>query len=88
MDEVMKLVSKGVKELIVIGQDTTYYGLDLYGRRELGSLLTSLASVKDLEWVPADVRVSGKISSRHPPRFSGKSENLPVSRHADSACFR
>ena len=51
MDEVMKLVSKGVKELIVIGQDTTFYGLDLYGQRKLGSLLNSLANVKELEWV-------------------------------------
>ena len=51
MDEVMKLVSKGVKELIVIGQDTTFYGLDLYGQRKLGSLLDSLANVKELEWV-------------------------------------
>jgi ribosomal protein S12 methylthiotransferase len=51
MDEVMKLVNKGVKELIVIGQDTTYYGLDLYGQRKLASLLNSLANVKELEWV-------------------------------------
>jgi ribosomal protein S12 methylthiotransferase len=51
MDEVMKLVGKGVKELIVIGQDTTFYGLDLYGQRKLGSLLDSLANVKELEWV-------------------------------------
>jgi len=51
MDEVMRLVRKGVKELIVIGQDTTYYGLDLYGKRTLPSLLHSLASVKELEWV-------------------------------------
>jgi ribosomal protein S12 methylthiotransferase len=47
----MRLVAKGVKELIVIGQDTTYYGLDLYGKRQLSSLLTSLASVKELEWI-------------------------------------
>lgn len=51
MDEVMRLVQKGVKELVVIGQDTTYYGLDLYGERKLSSLLTSLASVKELEWI-------------------------------------
>jgi ribosomal protein S12 methylthiotransferase len=51
MDETMRLVEKGVKELIVIGQDTTYYGLDLYGKRELSSLLTSLATVKELEWI-------------------------------------
>jgi ribosomal protein S12 methylthiotransferase len=51
MDEVMKLVGKGVKELIVIGQDTTYYGLDLYGKRKLRLLLNSLATVKELEWI-------------------------------------
>jgi len=51
MDETMRLVEKGVKELIVIGQDTTYYGLDLYGKRALSSLLTSLASVNELKWI-------------------------------------
>ena len=51
MDETMRLVEKGVKELIVIGQDTTYYGLDIYGERKLASLLTSLSSVKELEWI-------------------------------------
>jgi ribosomal protein S12 methylthiotransferase len=51
MDEVMKLVAKGVEELILIGQDTTYYGLDLYGKRKLSSLLKSLASVRQLKWI-------------------------------------
>ncbi|MEW5798017.1 MAG: 30S ribosomal protein S12 methylthiotransferase RimO [Bacteroidota bacterium] len=51
MDETMRLVEKGVRELIVIGQDTTYYGLDLYGERKLASLLSSLASIKELEWI-------------------------------------
>lgn len=51
VDEVMRLVSKGVKELIIIGQDTTYYGLDLYGGRKLSLLLHSLAAVKELEWI-------------------------------------
>ena len=51
MDEVMRLVNKGVRELIIIGQDTTYYGVDLYGKRMLPSLLESLASIKELEWI-------------------------------------
>ncbi|MCX6136137.1 MAG: 30S ribosomal protein S12 methylthiotransferase RimO [Ignavibacteriales bacterium] len=51
MDEVIKLTAKGVKELIVIGQDTTYYGLDLYGKRKLASLLTALSTVNELEWI-------------------------------------
>ncbi|MGE5313256.1 MAG: 30S ribosomal protein S12 methylthiotransferase RimO [Acidobacteriota bacterium] len=51
MSEAVRLASKGVKELIVIGQDTTYYGLDLYKERALSSLLRSLASVKGFEWI-------------------------------------
>ena len=45
------LASKGVKELIVIAQDTTYYGLDLYGRRALAELLEKLCAVEGIEWI-------------------------------------
>lgn len=45
------LVSKGVKEIILIAQDLTSYGLDLYGKRELNKLLQSLADVPGLEWI-------------------------------------
>lgn len=45
------LAEKGVKELIVIAQDTTYYGLDLYGRRMLGELLQKLCNVDGIEWI-------------------------------------
>ncbi len=45
------LASQGVKELIVIAQDTTYYGLDLYGRRALGELLQRLCEVDGIEWI-------------------------------------
>lgn len=51
MDEAVRLAAKGVKELIVIGQDTTYYGLDVYGERKLASLLTSLSTVPGIEWI-------------------------------------
>jgi ribosomal protein S12 methylthiotransferase len=51
IDEVVKLTAKGVKELIVIGQDTTYYGLDLYGKRKLASLLRALSTVEQIEWI-------------------------------------
>jgi ribosomal protein S12 methylthiotransferase len=40
-----------VKELIVIAQDTTYYGLDLYGRRALAELLERLSAVNGIEWI-------------------------------------
>ncbi len=45
------LAERGVKELLVISQDTTFYGLDLYGKRQLSTLLQKLASVNGIEWI-------------------------------------
>ena len=45
------LAAKGVKELMVIAQDTTYYGLDLYRRRALAELLQKLSEVDGIEWI-------------------------------------
>jgi ribosomal protein S12 methylthiotransferase len=49
--ESQKLASKGVKELILIAQDLTYYGLDLYKKRNLAELLKELARVEGIEWI-------------------------------------
>lgn len=49
--EATQLAGQGVKELIVIAQDTTYYGLDLYGKRRLGDLLAQLAAIDGIEWI-------------------------------------
>ncbi len=49
--EAKALVAKGVKELIVISQDTTWYGLDLYRRRALGELLDRLATESGASWI-------------------------------------
>lgn len=51
LSEAQQLVSNGVKELILIAQDTTYYGLDLYGERRLGELLNRLAEESGAEWI-------------------------------------
>ncbi|MBR0534437.1 MAG: 30S ribosomal protein S12 methylthiotransferase RimO [Bacteroidales bacterium] len=45
------LAAKGVKELLVIAQDTTFYGLDIYHKRMLGKLLERLADIKGIEWI-------------------------------------
>ena len=45
------LASEGVKELILIAQDLTYYGLDLYKKRSLADLLSSLVKVEGIEWI-------------------------------------
>lgn len=49
--EARHLADKGVKELIIIAQDTTYYGLDLYHRRALAELLQKLSEVDGIEWI-------------------------------------
>ncbi|RNC87455.1 MAG: 30S ribosomal protein S12 methylthiotransferase RimO [Allomuricauda sp.] len=49
--EAEKLAANGVKELILIAQDLTYYGLDLYKKRNLADLLTALAQVDGIEWI-------------------------------------
>lgn len=49
--EAKLLAAKGVQELVVIGQDTTYYGLDNDGARRLPELLTRLADIDGIEWV-------------------------------------
>lgn len=49
--EARNLVATGVRELIVIAQDTTYYGIDLYGKRMLAELLRRLCRIEGIEWI-------------------------------------
>ena len=49
--EAKELVDMGIKELIIIGQDTTAYGIDLYGKYELATLLRRLADETDVKWL-------------------------------------
>ena len=49
--ETKSLAAKGVKELIIIGQDTTDYGIDIYGKRNLDELLNKLSEVEGIEWI-------------------------------------
>ena len=49
--EATQLAESGVRELIIIAQDTTYYGLDLYRRRALAELLQKLSEVDGIEWI-------------------------------------
>ena len=51
VEEATNLAEQGVKELIIIAQDTTYYGLDLYRRRALAELLQKLSEVEGIEWI-------------------------------------
>ena len=51
IEETKQLAKKGVKELILIAQDLTYYGVDLYGKKRLGDLLAELVKVSGIEWI-------------------------------------
>lgn len=51
VDEAELLAARGVKELILVAQETTFYGIDLYGRTRLAELLTRLENVRGIEWI-------------------------------------
>ncbi len=70
------LVQKGVKEIMLIAQDLTYYGLDLYGKRRLGDLLNALSEVDGLEWI--------RLHYAYPSGFP--TDVLPIIREQEKVC--
>lgn len=61
VEETRQLVEQGAREIIVIAQDSTYYGIDLYGQRRLADLLAQVAAVDGVEWV--------RLHYAHPAHF-------------------
>ena len=51
MDEAHRLAARGIKELIIVAQDVTRYGLDLYGKHRLADLLKDLCNIDDIKWI-------------------------------------
>lgn len=49
--EAEKLIKSGVKELLLVAQDTTLYGIDIYGQKSLSLLINKLSALKDLKWL-------------------------------------
>lgn len=74
--EAKALVAKGVKEIMLIAQELTYYGLDIYKKRELPALLHALADVPGLEWI--------RLHYAYPSKFP--LEILDVMRERDNIC--
>jgi ribosomal protein S12 methylthiotransferase len=74
--EAESLVSKGVKEIMLIAQELTYYGLDIYKKRMLAELLQRLSDVKGLEWI--------RLHYAYPSKFP--LEVLDVMRERDNIC--
>jgi ribosomal protein S12 methylthiotransferase len=76
VQEAESLVKKGVKEVMLIAQELTYYGLDIYKKRMLPDLLNRLADVKGLEWI--------RLHYAYPSKFP--LEILDVMRQRDNIC--
>ncbi len=80
MEELVKeaegLVRKGVKEIMLIAQELTYYGLDIYKKRMLGDLMKRLSDVKGLEWI--------RLHYAYPSKFP--LDILDVMRERDNIC--
>ncbi|MEO5595404.1 MAG: 30S ribosomal protein S12 methylthiotransferase RimO [Chitinophagaceae bacterium] len=74
--EAENLVRKGVKEIMLIAQELTYYGLDIYKKRMLGDLMNRLADVKGLEWI--------RLHYAYPSKFP--LEVLDVMRERENIC--
>jgi ribosomal protein S12 methylthiotransferase len=70
------LVKRGVKEIMLIAQELTYYGLDIYKKRELPRLLHALADIKGLEWI--------RLHYAYPSKFP--MEILDVIKERDNIC--
>ena len=51
LDEARELVDDGMRELIIVAQDTTYYGMDLYGEVRIAELLRQLQKVDGIDWI-------------------------------------
>ncbi len=80
MEEIVReaevLVQRGVKEIILIAQELTYYGLDIYKKRMLADLLQRLADVKGLEWI--------RLHYAYPSKFP--LEILDIIRERENIC--
>lgn len=76
VEEAEGLVKKGVKEVMLIAQELTYYGLDIYKKRMLGDLLHRLADVKGLEWI--------RLHYAYPSKFP--LDVLDVMRERENIC--
>ncbi|AHW60941.1 30S ribosomal protein S12 methylthiotransferase RimO [Draconibacterium orientale] len=74
--ETRYLAKKGVKELLLIAQDLSYYGIDLYGKNQLAELINEVSKVEGIEWI--------RLHYLYPTKFP--MEILPVMRENPKVC--
>ncbi len=76
INEAKILAKNGTKELVIIAQDSTYYGLDLYGKRNLGDALSALNDIEGIEWI--------RLQYAYPSQFP--MDILPIIKHNPKIC--
>ncbi len=76
LEEARRLVAGGVKELLVIAQDLSYYGIDMYGESKLAELIDKLAGIEGLKWI--------RLHYAYPSKFPA--DLLKVIRERDNVC--
>lgn len=90
--EAKELAQKGVKELVVIAQDTTRYGTDLYGERKLGELLRQLSEIEDIHWIRVLYTYPDELDDNLIMQMSELPKVLPYfdipTQHADNEMLR
>lgn len=74
--EAKYLAKNGVKELLLIAQDLSYYGIDIYGKGQLGELITQISEVEGIEWI--------RLHYLYPTKFP--MEILPIMRENPKVC--
>jgi ribosomal protein S12 methylthiotransferase len=74
--EAKYLAKKGVKELLIIAQDLSYYGIDLYGKNQLAELITQISEVDGIEWI--------RLHYLYPTKFP--MDILPIMRDNPKVC--
>lgn len=76
LEEARELVARGVKELLIIAQDLSYYGIDMYGESKLAELINRLADIEGLEWI--------RLHYTYPSKFP--TDVLTVMRERSNVC--
>ena len=76
VDEAKRLADKGIKELLVIAQDTTFYGIDIYKERKIAELIDKLSLINGIEWI--------RLHYAYPTKFPD--DLISVMRDNDKVC--
>ncbi len=82
IDEAKRLGDSGVREVVIVAQDTTYYGKDLYGEPRLSDLLVELDKIDSIDWIRLMYFYPMYIDDRLIETLAGAQRDLALHRHA------